>query len=204
MLASPALGETVEELTERFDVVLVDSPPLHTVADAAVLSKVTDSALLVVRAGRTTVADVQRSTDLLDRVGATLAGAVLNALPRKLPTGPAWNRGEQIAGLPRGGEPAGTPEEETGVDARGRAAVPTLPARGRARVINGTIAADQDEPGDDADRAGGSRPSARGQARVVIITDAHPPADGGGTAAPSVPAQRESGEREPEERQPGE
>ncbi|HEY7271938.1 MAG TPA: polysaccharide biosynthesis tyrosine autokinase [Actinoplanes sp.] len=201
MLASPALGETVRELTEQFDVVLVDSPPLHAVADAAVLSKVTDSALLVVRAGRTSVADVQRSADLLERVGATLAGAVLNALPRKLPTGPAWNRGEQIAGLPRGGEPAGTPDEETGVDARGRAAVPTsLTARGRAQVINGTIAADQDEPGDgEPDQAGGSRPSARGQARVVIITDAHPPADGTGTAAPSVPAQRD-----PEERQPGE
>jgi hypothetical protein len=72
-------------------------------------------------------------------------------------------------------------------------------------VINGTIAADQDESADDdPDRADGSRPAARGQARVVIITDAHPPADGGGTAAPSVPAQRESEEREPEERQPGE
>jgi capsular exopolysaccharide synthesis family protein len=193
ILASPALGETVRELTEQFDVVLVDAPPLHSVADAAVLSKVTDSALLVVRAGRTRIADVERSTDLLERVGATLAGAVLNALPRKLPTAPAWNRGDEITGLPRGSEPAsGVPAADDDVDARGRAAVPTgLPARGRARVINGTITTDQE---DDAD--GDSephRPPARGQARVVIITDAHPPADRTG----SVPVQRSSDEEQP-------
>ncbi|GAB2622781.1 hypothetical protein Aab01nite_26830 [Paractinoplanes abujensis] len=85
VLASPRLAATVNELTSRFDIVIVDAPPLHGVADAAVLGKVTDGALLVVRANRTRTADVQRSTDLLERVGAKLVGAVLNALPRKLP-----------------------------------------------------------------------------------------------------------------------
>ncbi|MBL7261388.1 polysaccharide biosynthesis tyrosine autokinase [Actinoplanes sp. LDG1-01] len=92
VLASPRLAATLDELTSRFDIVIVDAPPLHGVADAAVLGKVTDGALLVVRANRTRTADVQRSTDLLERVGAKLVGAVLNALPRKLPdtsAGPA-------------------------------------------------------------------------------------------------------------------
>ncbi|WP_250007727.1 polysaccharide biosynthesis tyrosine autokinase [Actinoplanes sp. M2I2] len=86
VLASPRLAATVRELTTRFDVVLVDAPPLHGVADAAVLGKVTDGTLLVVRANRTRTVDVQRSTDLLERIGARLVGAVLNALPRRLPT----------------------------------------------------------------------------------------------------------------------
>ncbi|MBM2623292.1 polysaccharide biosynthesis tyrosine autokinase [Actinoplanes sp. LDG1-06] len=89
VLASPRLATTVRDLTSRFDVVLVDAPPLHGVADAAVLGKVTDGALLVVRANRTRTADVQRSTDLLERIGARLVGAVLNALPRRLPDSPA-------------------------------------------------------------------------------------------------------------------
>ncbi|WP_433380713.1 protein kinase [Actinoplanes sp. CA-142083] len=92
LLASPRLGAAVRALTETFDVVLVDAPPLHGVADGVVLSKVTDSSLLVVRANRTPVADVQRSKDLLERVGAKLAGAVLNALPRKLPSGTGWHK----------------------------------------------------------------------------------------------------------------
>jgi capsular exopolysaccharide synthesis family protein len=92
LLASPRLGAAVRALTETFDMVLVDAPPLHGVADPVVLSKVTDSALLVVRADRTRVDDVARSMDLLERVGARLAGAVLNALPRRLPAGTALHR----------------------------------------------------------------------------------------------------------------
>nr|WP_221378113.1 polysaccharide biosynthesis tyrosine autokinase [Actinoplanes polyasparticus] len=89
VLASPTLASTIRELTARFDVVLVDAPPLHGVADAAVLGKVTDGALLVVRANRTRTADVQRSIDLLGRIGTQLVAAVLNALPRRLPDEPA-------------------------------------------------------------------------------------------------------------------
>nr|WP_157295124.1 polysaccharide biosynthesis tyrosine autokinase [Actinoplanes globisporus] len=92
LLASPRLEAAMHALTETFDVVLVDAPPLHGVADGVVLSKVTDQSLLVVRANHTPAADVERSKDLLERVGAHLAGAVLNALPRKLPTGAAWHR----------------------------------------------------------------------------------------------------------------
>ncbi|GIE94098.1 polysaccharide biosynthesis tyrosine autokinase [Paractinoplanes rishiriensis] len=92
LLASPRLSATLTMLTGLFDVVLVDAPPLRGVADTVVLSKVTDRALLVVRANRTPAADVQRSADLLERVGATLAGAVLNALPRRLPAGTAGHR----------------------------------------------------------------------------------------------------------------
>jgi hypothetical protein len=63
---------------------------------------------------------VQRSTDLLARVGARLAGAVLNALPRKLPTGTAWQH-TRPATLPE------RPVPVTGI------------ARGRARVIQSTV-----------------------------------------------------------------
>lgn len=171
ILASPHLGAAMRTLTALFDFVLVDAPPLHGVADAAVLSKVTDSALLVVRANRTRTADVERSMDLLARVGARLAGAVLNALPRKLPTGPSWHREpempassdpELVANL-LGAEPAGTeagPEE---------AATPGSPARGRARVVKATVGTPED---------------ARGQAQVVVTEAAAP------EQKPSLPAQR--------------
>jgi capsular exopolysaccharide synthesis family protein len=85
LLASPALLSTLRYLTERYDAVIVDAPSLHGVADAVVLSKVADGALLVVRANKTRTGEVERSKDLLERVGARLVGAVLNALPKKLP-----------------------------------------------------------------------------------------------------------------------
>jgi capsular exopolysaccharide synthesis family protein len=152
VLASPSLGTTMRGLTERFDVVLVDAPPLHGVADAAVLSKVTDGALLVVRANRTRTVDVQRSTDLLERVGARLVGAVLNALPRRLPTGPAGRRAPSVpaaadnlglvTSLINGTDEPADDGAETGV-------MPPFPppARGRARVV------EAEDPDDYASRA---------------------------------------------------
>ncbi|GIF16495.1 hypothetical protein Ate01nite_65270 [Actinoplanes teichomyceticus] len=169
LLASPRLTATVRTLTERFDVVLVDAPPLNGPADAAVLGKVTDSALLVVRANRTRTADVERSMELLEKIGAAPAGAVLNALPRKLPTGQAWAAAnvapaDLLTGLdePDGPEPAGaapTPRPPSGV------------VRGRARVVKAALAAGQDEV-------------ARGQAPVVEPTSG-PPAGRGGVPEPA-------------------
>ena len=137
VLASPKLAATVRELTSRFDIVLVDAPPLHGVADAAVLGKVTDGALLVVRAGKTRTADVQRSTDLLERVGARLVGAVLNALPRRLPTAPADPARPRIQapvdspGLVTSLLGERVPEEQ---QEQAEPAAPPNPVTGRARV----------------------------------------------------------------------
>ncbi|GLX99763.1 polysaccharide biosynthesis tyrosine autokinase [Actinoplanes sp. NBRC 101535] len=147
LLASPRLSSTVRTLTDRFDIVLVDAPALHDVADAAVIGQVTDGALLVVRAGRTRAADVRRSMDLLERVGARLAGAVLNALPRKLPTGPV----DEVSGVPGFGDKpeladAGSPDwhGDTFVS------LPTVgPARGRARVVEAATPAEESPKSDD-------------------------------------------------------
>ena len=189
ILASPHLAAAVRTLTEHFDIVIVDAPPLHGVADAAVLSKVTDSALLVVRANRTRTVDVERSMDLLARVGAQLAGAVLNALPRKLPTGPAWHREKQ---MPPASDAElvtsllGTDGTETGPadgdDGTVVARAHVGPVRGRARVVEATLGA-----GDDEAEQGGTS-AARGQAQVIASTDR--------PEKPSLPAQRE-----PEEEQ---
>ncbi|MGK5677686.1 polysaccharide biosynthesis tyrosine autokinase [Actinoplanes sp. URMC 104] len=145
VLASPRLAATVRDLTERFDVVLVDAPPLRGVADATVLGKVTDGALLVVRANRTRTADVQRSTDLLEQVGAELVGAVLNALPRRLPdtravppvpqvSGPAEAPGLVTTLLGGAGEPGHAPPSPSN-PVSGRARVAKAPAR---PVVDGT------------------------------------------------------------------
>jgi capsular exopolysaccharide synthesis family protein len=138
LLASPRLGATVRTLTERYDIVLVDAPALQGVADATVIGQVTDNALLVVRAGRTRTTDVEKSIDLLQRVGAKLAGAVLNALPRKLPQNGSWqgpaevNTGVDSPDLVFGLDPTQSPRlDDTFVS------LPVVgTARGRAKVAD--------------------------------------------------------------------
>ncbi|WP_433727281.1 polysaccharide biosynthesis tyrosine autokinase [Actinoplanes sp. CA-051413] len=175
ILASPRLGATVRALTERFDVVIVDAPPLHGVADAAVLSKVTDSALLVVRANRTRTVDVERSMDLLERVGARLAGAVLNALPKKLPTSGNWHRGAEV---PAASDPelvtqlfgaTGQDDQFAGPADGADETVTTRPAGGTARgraVVKATVGTPEEAAAHPRDAAGAA--AARGQARVVV------------------------------------
>ncbi len=63
------------------DVVLVDSPPVLPVTDAAVLAGGADAVLIVARAGVTTADQLGRTVELLRQVGAPVAGTVLNGVP---------------------------------------------------------------------------------------------------------------------------
>jgi hypothetical protein len=131
LLASPRLGAALDALTETFDVVLVDAPPLRGVADPVVLSRVTDASLLVVRANHTPAAEVARSRALLEKVGARLAGGVLNALPRKLPAGTSLHRPPSMPAGDDLGLVTGEAHETIVI-------VPSEPVRATAPVIRGT------------------------------------------------------------------
>jgi Mrp family chromosome partitioning ATPase len=63
----------------RFDVVIVDSPPVLTTSDARALSLTADGTILVVRAGRTEPDAALRAKSLLESDGAHLLGVVLNS-----------------------------------------------------------------------------------------------------------------------------
>ncbi len=68
----------LEELEGRYTQVIVDSPPVLAVTDAAVLATHTDGAVLVLRSGETEQRAAERSVDQLRRLGVRLFGAVLN------------------------------------------------------------------------------------------------------------------------------
>ena len=68
----------IAELAERFDVVLIDSPPVLPVADALILSGYADGVLLVVAAGQTRRAELRRAAEKLAQASAPVVGMVLN------------------------------------------------------------------------------------------------------------------------------
>jgi capsular exopolysaccharide synthesis family protein len=76
-LYSPRLRTILETLTKRYDMVLVDAPPLLSVADARIIAPLTDALILVLRAG---VTDRERALEAYQRIqedGLTLLGTVL-------------------------------------------------------------------------------------------------------------------------------
>jgi capsular exopolysaccharide synthesis family protein len=83
LLSSIAMRELVTDLSDTYDFVLIDSPPILPVADGLTLSRIVDSVVLVVRS-RTTERDLaQESRRRLLRVNARILGVVLNDLDVK-------------------------------------------------------------------------------------------------------------------------
>jgi capsular exopolysaccharide synthesis family protein len=80
LLMSQRFQNVLAELTSRFDRVILDSPPLGMVTDAVVLSKKTDGAILIVKAGATLREDIKRSARQIRSVNGTIFGVIVNAI----------------------------------------------------------------------------------------------------------------------------
>ena len=68
---------------QRFEWVIVDSPPLASVTDAQLLSRQVDASLFVVRYDSVSKALVRRMVQALQRSGQNVLGVVLNAVETK-------------------------------------------------------------------------------------------------------------------------
>lgn len=80
MLASKSMTLFLEEMKKHFDYIVLDTPPVHAVADPQILSTKADGTLFVVRAGVTKKDDVQSSISTLKKVNADIIGTVLHAV----------------------------------------------------------------------------------------------------------------------------
>jgi non-specific protein-tyrosine kinase len=83
LLGSHRMQTILERLVGAADLVIVDSPPLQAVADAAILASITDGTLLVIDAGRTRRAATWRGREALAKSGARVLGATLNRLSQR-------------------------------------------------------------------------------------------------------------------------
>jgi receptor protein-tyrosine kinase len=82
LLESGRMGELLRALRERYDVVLVDAPPLGRSGDAATLSRLADTVVWVIRSGASTRGELGWTRHLLKNLRADVAGAVLSFAPR--------------------------------------------------------------------------------------------------------------------------
>lgn len=81
LLSSQHMGDLLSSLRAQYDIVLVDSPPLLPVTDAAALAPATDGVILVCRFKQTTRAHVEAAADALKVVAAPLLGTVFTMVP---------------------------------------------------------------------------------------------------------------------------
>jgi protein-tyrosine kinase len=83
LMSSTALGQMMERLSELFDWIIVDSPPILPLADTSVWARVTDGILLVARVGKTEKAQLKRGLEIIKK--SDIIGVVLNGSEHNSP-----------------------------------------------------------------------------------------------------------------------
>jgi capsular exopolysaccharide synthesis family protein len=78
LIISERMKEMLRELADRYDHIIIDSPPLINVTDPVILSTMVDGVILVVHGGKSTRDIVRRARQELSSVGAKIFGVVLN------------------------------------------------------------------------------------------------------------------------------
>jgi capsular exopolysaccharide synthesis family protein len=120
LLASRQMQALLNELRSRYDVVLLDTPPLLPVTDAAAVAAATDGVVFVCRYRETKRPQVATAVEALHAVGAPVLGTVFTMLPSsRMPTFAA-------SGF--------YPSQETGTDDQDGLAPPELPVARRPEI----------------------------------------------------------------------
>jgi len=78
ILGSEQMIELLEKLKDRYDLVVLDSPPIIAVTDSEILSRVADSTILVAASGETEIELLKKSVELLNHDTDSFIGVVLN------------------------------------------------------------------------------------------------------------------------------
>jgi polysaccharide biosynthesis transport protein len=78
LVSEEKLATTLDQLSQAYDLVIIDTPPVLKTADAAVLARMADGVIVVVRAGETDRTVAWQAAHQLTTAGARIIGAVLN------------------------------------------------------------------------------------------------------------------------------
>lgn len=78
ILGSAKMNQFIEKASSVYDIIIFDSPPVNTVADASILSSIADGVILVVEAGVTAREAAILAKEQLEKINARILGVVLN------------------------------------------------------------------------------------------------------------------------------
>jgi len=106
LLSSRAMSDLIALLKEEYDVILIDAPPMSGAADAAILARLVDGALVIADRSQVHRPQLLQTLDSLSKSGVHILGIVLNRLAPtndrqayyQLPdataptSGPGWDR----------------------------------------------------------------------------------------------------------------
>ena len=89
LLGSTAFARIIDRARARFDLIIIDTPPLNMMSDAATVAAAVDAVVVVVREGRTEHEALEMTLARLERAGGNVVGVVMNdvAMPKDYSAG---------------------------------------------------------------------------------------------------------------------
>ncbi|MGE5678664.1 MAG: capsular biosynthesis protein, partial [Pseudomonadota bacterium] len=81
LCGSVKMQNFIENLKPEYDYIIIDTPPVGVVTDAALIGAHADGTILVVASGNVEIEAARRSKLLLENVKANIIGVVLNKIP---------------------------------------------------------------------------------------------------------------------------
>ena len=83
ILNSNAMRKFMDIAESLYDIILIDSPPVGSVADASIIATFVDGTIIVVKSGKAEINAVKRAKESLEKVHANIIGVVLNDIDKK-------------------------------------------------------------------------------------------------------------------------
>jgi capsular exopolysaccharide synthesis family protein len=78
LLGSSRMDQLIKQCQEEYDVIFIDSPPLLSVTDASLLARISESIVIVARAGLTKKEHIKRAQSVLEPFRERITGIILN------------------------------------------------------------------------------------------------------------------------------
>ena len=83
LLASENMTEILDRLCERYDTIIIDTPPVNVVTDSMELAKNVSGTIMVIRYGETTTDDVEEAMKKIEFCQMNMLGFILNGVKTK-------------------------------------------------------------------------------------------------------------------------
>lgn len=84
LLGGGKMKDILKELTSRFDLVLIDTPPVLYISDAQVLSSLSQGTIIVNAYGEVEKEELIEVKEKIEKVGGKIIGVIMNKYPKKL------------------------------------------------------------------------------------------------------------------------
>lgn len=84
LLSSTAFENNLNKFKDQFDIIIIDTPPVCSVADTQIISQYVDGVIIVSHSGSTRLNDIARAEEILTSAECKICGILVNDLNAKL------------------------------------------------------------------------------------------------------------------------